>query len=32
MDVGLNVTVIIVLILGVYLLRKRPTVQRPVSA
>src|SRR3982751_1638236 len=27
MDVGLNVTVIIVLILGVYLLRKRPTVQ-----
>ena len=32
MDVGLNVTVIIVLILGVYLLRKRPTVQRPASA
>ena len=29
MDVGLNVTVIIVLILGVYLLRKRPTVQKP---
>ncbi len=32
MDVGLNVTVIIVLILGVYMLRKRPTVQRPASA
>ncbi|MBA2485155.1 MAG: phosphate-starvation-inducible PsiE family protein [Nitrospira sp.] len=31
MDVGLNVTVIIVLILGVYLLRKRPTAQRPPS-
>ena len=32
MDVGLNVTVIIILILGVHLLRKRPTVQRPVPA
>jgi uncharacterized membrane protein (DUF373 family) len=32
MDVGLNVTVIIILIVGVHLLRKRPTVQRPVPA
>ncbi len=31
MDVGLNVTVIIVLILGVYLLRMRPTRERPVT-
>ncbi len=29
MDVGLNVTVIIVLIMAVYLLRKRPTQQAP---
>jgi hypothetical protein len=32
LDVGLNVTVIIVLICGVYLLRKRPTTQRPATA
>ena len=32
MDVGLNVTVIIVLIWAVYLLRKRPTPQRPTAA
>ena len=31
MDVDLNVTVIIVLILGVYLLRMRPTRERPVT-
>ena len=31
MDVGLNVTVIIVLILGVYLLRMRPTRERPAT-
>lgn len=30
-DVGLNVTVIIVLILGVYLLRMRPTRERPAA-
>jgi hypothetical protein len=32
MDVGLNVTVIIVLILGVYLLRMRPTRERSATA
>src|SRR5574340_1139039 len=32
MDVGLNVTVIIVLIWAVYLLRKRPMPQRPTPA